>query len=90
MERTTSWIKKQIQYLISSIRQIIQGLVLFSLTFSGLGCAILLRYRGYNGAVITIVGVLVELIGIILCYFLFKGYLKTEESEIPYSKKKGK
>ena len=89
MERTTSWIKKQIQYLISSIRQIIQGLIFFSLTFSGLGCALLLRYRGYNGAVISIIGVLVELIGIILCYFLFKGYLKTEEVEIPHSKKKG-
>ena len=89
MERTTSWIKKQIQYLISSIRQIIQGLFFFSLTFSGLGCALLLRNRGYNGAVITIVGVLVEAFGLILCYFLFKGYLQTEEVEVPHPKKKG-
>ena len=83
-----SWIKKQILFLIESLWEIIQGLVLFGLVFSGLGCALLLRALGYNGTVISGVGVLVEVIALVLCYFIFKGYLKTEEEKPPESKKK--
>ena len=89
MERTTSWIKKQIQFLISSIWQIIQGGVLFLLVFSGYGIALLLRIRGYNGYIISLVGICVEVIALVFCYFLFKSYLKTEDLEIPQPKKKG-
>ena len=83
-----SWIKKQIQYLIDSLWQIIQGFILFSLAFSGLGCALLLRDLGYNGIVISGVSIIVEGFALILCYFLFKGYLKIEEIKVPESKKK--
>ena len=88
MERTTSWIKRQINFLVSSIWQIIQGGVLFLLVFSGYGIAVLLRIRDYNGWVITGVGVLVEAIAIVSCYFIFKRFLKTEEIKIPETKKK--
>ena len=83
-----SWIKKQIQYLIESIWQMIQGFILFSLAFSGLGCALLLRHVGYNGIVISGVSIIFEGIALVLCYFLIKGYLKTEEIKVPESKKK--
>lgn len=83
-----SWFKKQIQYLIDSLWQMIQGFILFSLAFSGLGCALLLRHLGYNGIVISGISIIVEGIALILCYFLFKGYLKIEEIKVPKSKKK--
>jgi len=83
-----SWFKNQIQFLIDSLWQIIQGFVLFSLAFSGLGCALLLRHLGYNGTVISGVGIIVEGIALILCYFIFKSYLKTEEVKAPEPKKK--
>ena len=83
-----SWIKKQIQFLIDSLWQIIQGFILFSLAFSGLGCALLLRHFGYNGTVISGIGVLIEGIALILCYFIFKRYLKTEEVKTSEPKKK--
>jgi len=81
-------IKRQINYLISSIFQIIQGALLFALVFSGLVCALFLRHFGYNGLVITAGGILVELISLIICYFIFKSYLKTEEVKPVESKSK--
>ena len=84
----SSWIKKQIEFLISSISQIIQGFILFSLTFSGLACALVLRHLKYNGTVITGVGLIVEGIALILCYFIFKHYLKSEEVKPLDSEKK--
>ncbi len=83
-----SWFKKQIQYLIDSLWQMIQGLILFFLAFSGLGCALLLRHLGYNGIVISGISIIVEGIALILCYFLFKRYLQIEEIKVPESKKK--
>jgi len=88
MERASSWFKKQILFLVSSIWQIIQALVLFSLAFSGLGCALLLRHLEYNGAIIAGVGVLVEIFAILLCYLIFKKFLKAEEPTLPEMKKK--
>ncbi len=81
-------IKRQINYLITSIFQIIQGALLFALVFSGLVCALLLRHFGYNGLVITAGGILVELIGLIICYYIFRSYLKTEEVKPVESKSK--
>lgn len=83
-----SWFKKQIQYLIDSLWQLIQGFILFSLAFSGLGCALLLRHLGYNGTVISGVSIIAEGIALVLCYFLFKGYLKIEEVKAPEPKRK--
>ncbi len=82
-------IKSQIEYLIDSASQIFMGFILFLLSFSGLLCALLLRHYDYNGSIIAGVGVLVEIIAMIFCYLIFKGYLKKEEEPEP-SKKKGK
>ena len=82
-------IKSQIEYLIDSASQIFKGFILFLLSFSGLLCALLLRHYDYNGSIIAGVGVLVEIIAMILCYLIFKGYLKKEEESEP-SGKKGK
>ena len=80
-----SWFKKQLGYLIDSLSRIILGLILFSLSFSGLGIALLLRHLGFSGTIIASFGVLTESIAMLLCYFIFKNYLKIEE-EIKTSK----
>ena len=82
-------IKSQIEYLIDSASQIFKGFILFLLSFSGLLCALLLRHYDYNGSIIAGIGVLVEIIAMILCYLIFKDYLKKEEEPEP-TKKKGK
>ncbi|MFX1337110.1 MAG: hypothetical protein ACFFDK_00730 [Promethearchaeota archaeon] len=82
-------IKSQIEYLIDSASQIIMGSILFLLSFSGLLCAFLLRHYNYNGWIIAGVGVLIELFALILCFLIFKGYLKKEEEPEP-TEKKGK
>jgi hypothetical protein len=75
--------KKQLEYLKDSLSQIILGLVLFSLSFSGLGIALLLRQWKYSGTVIASFGILTELVALLLCYFIFKGYLKKDEEIKP-------
>lgn len=67
-----SWIKRELGSLI-------RGFILFFLAFSGLGCALSLRFLKYNGAIIAIGGIIVEGIAMILCYIIFKGYLKSGE-----------
>lgn len=89
MASVFSWIKKEIGYILSSLSQIIKALFLVIFASSGLVCAIFLRYLGYNGTVISFASIIVELIALLLCYFLLRGYLKTEEkSEVSTSKGK--
>jgi len=76
-----SWIKKELSYIKKSFMDIIRGLILFILASSGLSIAILLRYFGYNGTVITFFGLIVEFIALLLCYLLLKGYLKSKEEQ---------
>ena len=82
-----SKIRSYIQYLLDSISQIIRGFILFILSFSGLLCALLLRHLDYSGSIIAGVGVLVEAIAIILCYLIFKTYLRKEEETEPTPQK---
>jgi len=84
-----SWIKKELMYLKDSYFEIIKGFILVILASAGLGCALLLRYLGFNGTIITLYGIITEIISLLLCYFLFRGYLKTEEKSEP-TKQKGK
>jgi len=79
MASVFSWIKKEIVYIKDSFFQIVKALFLVILASSGLVCAIFLRYLGYDGTIISFVSIIIELISLILCFFLLRGYLKTEE-----------
>ena len=74
-----SWIKKEIVYLKDSIPQIANGFLIFLLVSSGLGCAILLNFININGTVIAFVSVIVQLIALILSYFLLRKYFTEKE-----------
>jgi len=89
MSSVLSWIKKEIGYIKDSFFEIIKALFLVILVSSGLGFALILRYLGYNGTIISFFSIIAEFISLLLCYFLLRGYLKTEEkAETP--KPKGK
>lgn len=82
--------KKQLEYLKDSLSQIILGLVLFSLSFSGLAIALLLRQMRYSGTVIAGFGILTEIFALLLCYVIFRGYLKKDEEIKPSEEPKKK
>jgi hypothetical protein len=84
-----SWIKKELIYIKDSFFEIIKAIILAILATSGFACAIFLRFQGYNGTIITLVSLIVEFIALFLCFFIFKGYLKSEETT-EESKPKGK
>ncbi|MFX0072148.1 MAG: hypothetical protein ACFFAO_13760 [Candidatus Hermodarchaeota archaeon] len=89
MSSLFSWVKKELVYIKKSFMDIIRGIIVFSLASSGLAIAILLRYLGYNGTIITFFGLTVEAISLFLCYLLLKGYLKTkDELKAPEPKEK--
>jgi hypothetical protein len=90
MASVFSWIKKEIVYIKDSFFELVKALFLVILASSGLGFAIFLRYLKYNGITITFFSLIFEFISLILCYFLFKGYLKSEEKSEKTSKPKGK
>jgi len=72
-----SWIKKQLEYLKDSFPDIIRGFIFFFLAISGVLCAFILRYAGFNGIIIATASVSVEFIGMMICYFFFKNFIKT-------------
>lgn len=74
-----SWIKKELVYLKDSFFEIIKGIIFVILASAGLGSALLLRYLGFNGTIISFFGIITEFISLLLCYFLFRGHLKSEE-----------
>ena len=74
-----SWIKKELIYLKDSFFEIIKAFVIVILASSGFGCALFLRYQGFNGTIITFTSLVVEFVSLILCYFMFRGYMKSEE-----------
>ena len=87
MSSIFSWLKKEIIYIKDSFFEIIKGFVLFILCLSGLASAIFLRYLNYNGITITIISIAIEFVALILCYFIFKVYIKPEKKEEPISSK---
>ena len=80
MSSVLSWIKKEIGYIKDSFFEIIKALFLVILVSSGLGFALILRYLGYNGTIISFFSIITEIISLLLCYFLLRGYLETEET----------
>jgi membrane-anchored glycerophosphoryl diester phosphodiesterase (GDPDase) len=82
-----SKIRNAIRYILKILARLINGFILFLLSFSGLLFAILLRQLGYNGAIIASLGLLVEGIALFFCYLFFKGYLQSEEKPETPSKK---
>ncbi len=85
-----SLIKKELTQLRISFSQIIKGFLLFVFSSSGLGVALLLRYfTESGGTIIAFVGILVELVGMIINYFMLRKYFKKkEESKSEEDKKR--
>ncbi|MHA1233936.1 MAG: hypothetical protein ACTSO6_03860 [Promethearchaeota archaeon] len=73
------WLKKEIGFIKSSFSQILIGILLVGLTISGLGIAIFLRFAGYNGTIIAFAGITIEVISIIISYFLLRRYVIPKE-----------
>jgi len=81
-----SWIKKELIYLKDSLFEIIKAFIIVILVSSGFGCALILRYIGFNGTIITFISIILEIVSLILCYLMIRVYIKSEEeSESPKS-----
>ncbi|MFX0024862.1 MAG: hypothetical protein ACFE8M_00485 [Candidatus Hermodarchaeota archaeon] len=74
-----SLIKKELTQLRISFSQIIKAFLLFVFSSSGLGIALLLRYLEFGGTIIAFVGILVELVGMIINYFMLRKYFRKKE-----------
>ncbi|MFW9949826.1 MAG: hypothetical protein ACFFKA_06860 [Candidatus Thorarchaeota archaeon] len=87
-----TWIKKELGYIKDSLSQIINGLILFLLASSGLFCAIYLRFLGLNGTIISFIGIMIEILALIVAFFLLKRHVfrKEEVREDISNKKKFK
>ncbi len=83
-----SWIKKELNYLKDSFSQILNGFLLFILVSSGLGCAILLNYFELNGTIIAFLSVIIQVIALILSYFLVRKYFIEKDEKHPEDIKK--
>lgn len=84
-----SLIKKELTQLRISFSQIIKGFLLFIFSSSGLGVALLLRYLEFGGTIIAFGGILVELVGMTINYFMLRKYFKKkEESKLEEDKKR--
>ena len=76
--------------IISKFKDLINGFLLFILIISGLAIALMLRFYNFNGNMIVLISVLVELVGIIMCYLILKNLLEEKKTTEVISKKKVK
>ncbi|NHJ24377.1 MAG: hypothetical protein EAX89_07375 [Candidatus Lokiarchaeota archaeon] len=76
-----SWIKKELGYIKDSFSQIVNGVIVFLLASSGLLCAIYLRFLDLNGTIISFVGIFVEIIALVLSFFILKKHIITKEEK---------
>jgi hypothetical protein len=84
-------IKNYLHFLQSSLREIIKGFLLFIFASLGLFSAVIFRSLDFNGVLITIISVIVELFGMLFCFLACRSYLEQMEEEIeikPEKKKK--
>ena len=74
-----SFLKKEIGYIKDSFSQIFRALIIFILFSSGLFCALSLRLIGINGTFISFISITIELIALIITYFLLKNFIEPAE-----------
>jgi hypothetical protein len=79
MSNKISPIKKFFILLKEATTLIIMGISSFLLLSSGLFIGLIFRYFDYNAGIIIFSSLITELIGLIVLYLLFKGYLKEKE-----------
>ncbi|MBD3211102.1 MAG: hypothetical protein GF311_00715 [Candidatus Lokiarchaeota archaeon] len=65
----------------NSLSEILFGFILFFLAISGLAIALLLRSSGFDGGTIVFFSVITEILGLVVCYFLFNKKYLTEEPQ---------
>ena len=83
-----SWIKRELSYIKDSFSQIIKALILFLLASLGLLSALYLRFLGFNGTIISFVGIIIEIVALVLLFFLFRKHLLIKEEAKEESLKK--
>lgn len=76
-----SFVKKTIGYIKDSFFQILKAIITFILFSSGLFSALLLRLVGTNGTIISFISISIEIIALIISYFLLRSYLETGEKK---------
>jgi hypothetical protein len=84
-----SGLKTGLGYIKDSFSQILKGFILFVLASSGLGIAVFMRDFGFNGSTIASIGIIIEALGLILCYMLLRKDVTIKEEEDD-KKQKGK
>ncbi len=82
-------IKNYLRFLQKSLREIIKGFVLFIFATLGLISAVIFRSLDFNGVIISIISIIVEIFGILFCFLACRSYLEQieEETEIKSKKK---
>ncbi|TFF98860.1 MAG: hypothetical protein EU547_00175 [Promethearchaeota archaeon] len=83
-----SWIKKSLYYLRDSGKEILIGCFLVLFSISGLITASIIRYLGFNGILISLISIIVEIIAIIFSYFIFVTFFKEKEGTTEKESKK--
>jgi len=76
-----SFVKKEISYIRDSFSQIIRAFIIFMLFSSGLFSALLLRVVGINGTFISFISISIEIIMLIISYFLLKRFIQPAEKK---------
>ncbi|TXT63891.1 MAG: hypothetical protein BAJALOKI1v1_650012 [Promethearchaeota archaeon] len=90
MSSILSKIKNYFRYLLSSLREIIKGGILFLLAISGVFSAVIFRSLDFNGVIISIISICVEFFAMVICYFTFRAYLQQRDSNGAEIQKKQK
>lgn len=88
MSLIVSKIKDLIDFIRNSSKEVLLGSLFVLLSMSGFISAAITRSLDFDGILISVVAIIVEIIGLISCYLLFTTFFREkEEDENKKSKK---
>lgn len=81
MSLVISKVKNILYFIRDSIKEVLLGSLLVLFSISGLITAALTRFLNFNGILISLIAIIVEIVGMVFSYLIFSAFFKEKEED---------
>lgn len=88
MSIVISKVRNFLYFLKDSIKEVLIGSLLVLFSISGVITAAITRFLNFNGILISLIAIIVEIVGLIFSYLIFSTFFEEKEKETETKKSK--
>jgi lysylphosphatidylglycerol synthetase-like protein (DUF2156 family) len=88
MSIVISKVKNFLYFLKDSIKEVLIGSLLVLFSISGVITAAITRFLNFNGILISLIAIIVEIVGLIFSYLIFSTFFEEKEKDTETKKSK--